>query len=124
MGSIKYNPLMVSIIMPSYNASAFIAESIESVLAQSYGEWELLITDDCSTDDSHAIAQRYAAQDGRVRAFRLERNGGAAMARNYSLGQAAGRYVAFLDSDDLWKREKLEHQLAFMQKAILFPSKA
>lgn len=107
---------MVSIVMPSYNASAFIAESIESVLAQSYGGWELLITDDCSKDDSYAIAQRYAAQDGRVRSFRLEKNGGAAIARNYSLGLAAGRYVAFLDSDDLWKPKKLEQQLAFMQK--------
>lgn len=116
MGSVKYNPLMVSIIMSSYNAEKFIAESIESVLAHSYVEWELLITDDCSTDDSYAIAQRYAAQDGRIKAFRLEKNGGAAVARNYSLGRAAGRYVAFLDSDDLWKREKLEQQLAFMQK--------
>lgn len=116
MRDVKCNPLMVSVIMPSYNAEKFIAESIESVLAQSYVAWELLITDDCSTDDSYAIAQRYAAQDGRIKAFRLEKNGGAAVARNYSLGLAQGRYVAFLDSDDLWKREKLEQQLAFMQK--------
>lgn len=115
MGDEKCNPSMVSIIMPSYNASAFIAESIESVLAQSYREWELLVTDDCSKDDSYAIARRYAAKDGRVKAFRLEKNAGAAIARNNSLGRAQGRYVAFLDSDDLWKPEKLEHQLAFMQ---------
>lgn len=116
MRDAKCNSLMVSVIMPSYNAEKFIAESIQSVLAQSYVEWELLITDDCSTDGSYAIAKRYAAQDGRIRAFRLEKNSGAAVARNNSLDQAQGRYVAFLDSDDLWKSEKLEQQLAFMQK--------
>lgn len=109
------NGLMVTIIMPSYNASAFIAESIESVLVQSYEDWELLITDDCSRDDSYAIAQRYAAQDARVKSYRLGKNGGAAAARNYSLDMARGRYIAFLDSDDLWKPDKLLRQVAFME---------
>lgn len=110
-----YNSL-VSIITPSYNCSQFIAATIESVLAQTYQNWELLITDDCSTDDSREIVSRYAASDSRIKLFKLEKNSGAGIARNNSIRNAKGRYVAFLDSDDLWTPQKLERQLAFMAK--------
>lgn len=110
------NGPVVSVIMPSYNAAAFIAASVESVQAQSYEDWELLIADDCSTDETYTIARRYAAEDGRVRASRLDSNSGAAAARNLALSAAQGRYVAFLDSDDLWKPEKLSRQLEFMRE--------
>ena len=107
---------LVSIIMPSYNAARFIAESIESVLAQSYVDWELLITDDCSRDQTLEIAQSYERKDPRVKVFALPCNSGAAAARNHSLAMARGRYIAFLDSDDLWKPQKLDRQLCFMEQ--------
>ncbi len=107
---------LVSIIMPSYNAARFIAESIEAVLAQSYVDWELLITDDCSRDQTLEIAQSYERKDPRIKVFALPCNSGAAAARTHSLEMAKGRYIAFLDSDDLWKPQKLERQLCFMEE--------
>lgn len=106
---------LVSIIMPSYNSS-YISESIESVLAQSYENWELLITDDCSTDNTRKVVERYAVNDPRIKLFKLYQNSGAAVARNNSIEQAQGRYIAFLDSDDLWMPSKLKLQIEFMQK--------
>lgn len=106
--------LLVSIIMPSYNASRFISESIDSVLRQTYPDWELLICDDCSKDNTLDIAHKYEQEDKRVRVFSLSTNSGAAAARNYSLSQAKGQIIAFLDSDDIWKPNKLEKQLSFM----------
>ena len=88
---------LVSIIMPSYNASRFIAESINSVFLQAYSNWELLIVDDCSMDNSVRIAQKFVDIDKRVRLFPLEKNVGAAAARNVAIGQAKGQYIAFLD---------------------------
>ena len=105
---------LVSVIMPSYNASRFIAESINSVLLQTYSNWELLIVDDCSKDNSVEIAQRFANIDERVRLFPLKKNVGAAAARNMAIEHAQGQYIAFLDSDDVWHENKLERQLAFM----------
>lgn len=102
--------------MPSYNAERFIAAAILSVIVQTYDDWELLITDDCSKDHSVAIAKEFATKDSRIRVFSTPQNSGAAAARNISLQHATGRYIAFLDSDDLWTPEKLECQLAFMQK--------
>lgn len=87
---------LVSIIMPSYNASRFIAESINSVFLQAYSNWELLIVDDCSMDNSVRIAQKFVDIDKRVRLFPLEKNVGAAAARNVAIGQAKGQYIAFL----------------------------
>lgn len=107
---------LVSIITPSYNAAEFIAETIDSILAQTYTNWELLVTDDCSTDNSRAIVQEYAERDARIRLFCLERNSGAAVARNRSIEEARGRYIAFCDSDDRWYPEKLERQLRFMRE--------
>lgn len=107
---------LVSVIMPSYNSAEYIAESIESVIKQTYPHWELLITDDCSTDNTVEIVKQYVQKDNRIKLFVLKANSGAAVARNNSIKEAQGRYIALLDSDDLWLPEKLEKQLAFMQK--------
>ena len=107
---------LVSIIMPSYNASQFVTESINSVLLQTYLNRELLVVDDCSKDDSVRIVQKFVDIDQRVRLFPLEKNVGAAAARNVAIGQAKGQYIAFLDSDDVWNEDKLEKQLAFMKQ--------
>lgn len=105
---------LVSIIMPTYNCGRFIAETIESVLEQSYPDWELIISDDCSTDDTVEIVRSYQAGEPRIRYIRNERNSGAAVTRNAALREARGRWIAFLDSDDLWRPRKLERQLRFM----------
>lgn len=107
---------LVSIIMPSYNCEHYIAESIKSVLAQTYQNWELLITDDCSTDRTIEIVKEYVAKDERIKLILLEKNGGAGVARNKSIEKAVGRFIAFLDSDDLWYPNKLERQLKFMDE--------
>lgn len=107
---------LISIITPNYNCARFIAQTIESVLAQTYTNWEMLIVDDCSTDGSYEIAQEYAEKDSRIKVFRNEKNSGAAVSRNRAIEASSGEYVAFLDSDDLWLPEKLEKQIAFMQK--------
>ncbi len=100
--------------MPSYNAARFISESIDSVLSQTYSNWELLITDDCSKDNTLSIVREYEQKNTRIHGFVLPKNAGAAAARNNSLIRAKGDFIAFLDSDDLWKPEKLEKQLEFM----------
>ena len=104
---------LVSIIMPSYNTASYIEASVQSVLAQSYPHWELLIVDDCSTDATPELLRRF--NDPRIRVFRNDKNSGAAVSRNYALREARGRWIAFLDSDDTWAPEKLEKQLAFMR---------
>ena len=104
---------LVSIIMPSYNTARFIEATIESVLAQTYKNWELIIVDDCSTDNTDEIVNAYLT-DSRIKYIKNEKNSGAAVSRNRALREAAGRWIAFLDSDDLWAPEKLEKQLAFM----------
>jgi len=105
---------LVSVIMPTYNCGRFIRESIDSVLAQTYENWELLIVDDCSTDDTETVVSAYT--DPRIRYMRNEHNMGAALTRNRALREAKGRYIAFLDADDLWLPEKMERQIAFMQQ--------
>lgn len=105
---------LVSIIMPTYNCGQFIAESIKSVLAQTYTNWELLIVDDCSTDNTNKVVLAY--HDERIHYFCNEKNYGAAITRNRALQGAKGKYIAFLDSDDLWEPTKLEKQIAFMEK--------
>ncbi|HIZ20238.1 MAG TPA: glycosyltransferase family 2 protein [Firmicutes bacterium] len=109
---------LVSIITPSYNTARFVKETIQSVLAQTYPHWEMLIVDDCSTDGSadtiREIIQEY--QDPRIRLFVNKVNSGAAVSRNRALREAKGRWIAFLDSDDLWAPDKLEKQLQFMQE--------
>lgn len=107
----------VSVIMPSYNTGKMICESIDSILSQTYQNIELLISDDHSSDaETIAILKDYAQKDKRVKVFFLESNGGAGVARNNSIQQATGRYIAFCDSDDRWLPEKLEKQLTFMNE--------
>lgn len=105
---------LVSIIMPVYNGEATIAESIESVLKQTYSLWELIIVDDCSTDSTSKIVESYK-EDSRIRYYRQNENFGVAAARNKAISMANGRYIAFLDSDDLWLPKKLEQQIFFME---------
>lgn len=109
---------LVSIIVPVYNVEKYIAETIESVRRQTYENWELLLVEDCSTDGSLAVIEEYLArtEDARIRLIVLPANGGAARARNKGLSEAKGRYIAYLDADDLWESVKLEHELAFMTK--------
>jgi len=104
---------LVSIVMPSYNTGSYICKSIESVQGQTYPNWELLIVDDCSADDTEAMVAQYL-QDTRIRFLKNEKNSGAAISRNRALQEAKGKWIAFLDSDDLWHPEKLEKQLTFM----------
>lgn len=106
---------LVSIITPSYNCVKYIGETIESILAQTYQNWELLITDDCSTDNSCDIIEKYARFDQRIKLFKLKKNSGAGIARNNSILEAKGRFIAFCDSDDRWYPDKLEKQLKFMK---------
>ena len=101
---------LVSIITPCYNCSNFIENTIQSILLQSYQNWELLITDDCSSDQSWKILNKYAKQDPRIKLFKLNKNSGAGVARNNSIKNAKGRFISFCDSDDQWKLEKLEKQ--------------
>lgn len=106
----------VSVIMPLYNSARFLAASIDSVLKQKYTNWELILIDDCSGDDSVIISQAYCDRDSRIRLVRLAENSGAAVARNHGIEVAEGRFIAFLDSDDIWLPEKLNTQIEFMLK--------
>lgn len=105
---------LVSIITPSYNSSNFIEETINSVLNQTYENWEMIIVDDCSTDNSVEIINEYLEKDNRIKLLVNEKNKGAAETRNEALKIAKGRFIAFLDSDDLWNCNKLEKQIQFM----------
>lgn len=107
---------LVSIITPSYNSANFVVDTIEAILRQTYPHWELLITDDCSTDNSVEIIEEYTRKDLRIKLQKLEKNSGAGVCRNKSIEAARGRYIAFCDSDDVWMPQKLEKQLAFMEK--------
>lgn len=105
---------LVSIVMPSYNTAEFIGASIESVLNQTYKKWELIIVDDCSTDNTDEIVFKY--KDERIKYIKNSENSGAAVSRNRALRMAKGRWIAFLDSDDLWLPDKLYRQIEFMLK--------
>lgn len=106
----------VSIILPVYNCEQYLKHSIISVQNQDYKNWELLIVNDGSTDKSLEIAQHYAAKDERIKVIALEQNVGVGAARNVAIAQADGRYMAFIDADDLWAKEKLSRQIVFMRK--------
>ncbi|MDR0880544.1 MAG: glycosyltransferase family 2 protein [Clostridioides sp.] len=105
---------LVSIITPVYNSGRFLSETIESIQNQTYKNWQLLLVDDCSTDNSKEIIDGYANRDSRIRYIKLEKNSGAAVSRNVGLKNAEGRFIAFVDSDDLWKNTKLEKQVGYM----------
>lgn len=107
---------LISIITPSYNASSFIMETIRSVQSQSYTNWEMIVVDDLSKDNTRKIIKEEQKKDNRIKLIPLEENSGAAIARNIGIDHASGKYLAFLDSDDLWLPEKLEKQLEFMRR--------
>ena len=106
---------LVSVITPAFNVGKVISKMIRSVLNQTYTNWELLITDDCSTDDTKEVIEKFSLIDSRIKYFCLDKNSGAGVARNKSIKEAKGRFIAFLDSDDMWMPHKLETQLKFMQ---------
>ena len=107
---------LVSIITPSYKSEKFIFKTIDSVLSQTYKNWEMIIVDDVSPDNSNEIIEEYCKKDERIKLIKLEKNSGPAVARNRAIEEANGKYIAFLDADDLWKHGKLEKQIKFMQK--------
>ncbi|HFD2030263.1 TPA: glycosyltransferase family 2 protein [Clostridium perfringens] len=106
---------LVSIITPTYNCGNFIAETIKSVQEQTYKNWEMIIVDDCSIDDTKEIVQSFANKDKRIKYHKLKQNSGAAVARTTAMELAKGDYMAFLDSDDLWYPDKLRKQIMFMK---------
>ena len=106
----------VSIIVPMYNAEKFIRKTIESVLAQTYQNWEMLIMNDVSTDNSLAVVSGYAKKDKRIKIINTEKNVGVVKGRNFLIDLASGKYIAFLDADDYWHNEKLEKQIKFMKE--------
>lgn len=107
---------LVSIITPSFNSEKFIAETIQSVQNQSYQNWEMIIVDDSSTDQTVTIVEQLIKNDSRIRLFQLDKNSGAGIAREKALSIANGDYISFLDADDLWKPQKLEKQLQFLKE--------
>ncbi len=108
--------MSVSIITPTYNSERFIAETILSVQAQTYQDWEMIIVDDCSTDRTAEIVASFQEKDSRIKYFYNSTNKGSALSRNLALQKAKGKWIAFLDSDDIWHPEKLEKQIEFMTK--------
>lgn len=110
------NDLLVSIITPSYKSERFISQSIESVISQTYQNWEMIVVDDASPDNSNKIIEEYIKKDNRIKFIKLNKNSGPAVARNKAIKEANGRYISFLDADDLWMPKKLEKQLEFMKK--------
>ena len=107
---------LVSIITPVYNCEKYLPLTIESVQAQTYENWELILADDCTPDNSADIIAEYAKKDSRIKYIKLKENSGAAIARNEALEASKGRYIAYLDADDIWLPNKLERQLDFMEK--------
>ena len=114
--SAEREPPLVSVVMPAYNSQRFIGAALESVLAQTLEDWELIAVEDCSTDRTWRILKKYAAGDDRIRIVRNDRNRGAAWSRNRAFGMCQGRYIALLDSDDLWQPEKLEKQVRLAER--------
>lgn len=110
------SPDLVSIIMPSFNCGQFVEKTIRSVQAQTYQNWEIIFMDDCSSDDTVRLVSSLRESDSRIRLYQNKGNMGAAISRNNALREAKGRWIAFLDSDDLWESEKLEKQVKFMEE--------
>ncbi|SDW11569.1 glycosyltransferase family 2 protein [Flavobacterium degerlachei] len=106
---------LVSVIIPTFNSEKFISDAIFSVQNQSYLNWEIILVDDCSTDATLSIVSEMALNDKRIKYSKLSKNSGTGVARNSALAEAKGKYIAFLDADDLWKANKLELQLNFMK---------
>ena len=112
---------LISIVVPVYNASRFLDETIKSVKDQTIDNWELIFVDDCSTDNSEDIIKQYMKDDKRIKYFKQDKNGGPALARNKGIDLSKGNFLCFLDADDFWDNDKLEKQLNFMkEKNIAF----
>ncbi len=105
---------LVSVITPTYNCAEFISRTIESVQAQTYQNWEMIIVDDCSQDNTKELVEKYIEDDPRIKYHLLEANSGAAVARTTAMQLASGSYMAFLDSDDIWVSDKLDRQIKWM----------
>lgn len=110
----KKNEPLVSIVMPSYNSSQTIESSVHSVIEQSYKNWELIIVDDCSSDTTWQMLKDFAAKYENITCFQNDTNQGAGASRNLAISKAKGRFISFLDSDDLWTADKLSEQIEFM----------
>ena len=110
-------PPLVSIIIPTFNVSAFINSTIGSVLEQTFKEWELIIVDDCSIDETSSIIKNIIRLDSRIKFYQLSENKGVAHARNFAISRASGRFLAFLDGDDVWFPNKLEVQIGNMLRS-------
>jgi len=110
---------LVSIITPSFNSKNYIGKTIESVISQEYQDWEMIIVDDFSTDDSVVFIEEYCEKDARIKLISLPENKGPGIVRNIAIKEAKGRYIAFLDSDDLWTPNKLQKQILFMEQGDL-----
>lgn len=108
------NESLVSIITPVYNAEKFLSDTIKSIKNQTYENWELLLVDDCSEDNSANIIKEFQKYDYRIKYIKLEKNSGASVTRNTGIKHAKGRFIAFVDSDDIWKSNKLEIQIKYM----------
>lgn len=106
----------ISIVMPVYNAQRFLSQTIDSVLSQSYSDFELIMIDDCSTDNSLEILKEYEQKDSRVLVFRNDKNRGVSFTRNFGVKKAKSDYIAFIDSDDMWTADKLEKQINLINK--------
>ncbi|MBC1457755.1 glycosyltransferase family 2 protein [Listeria newyorkensis] len=111
-----YQAGLVSVIMPTYNSGEALHTSIRSIISQTYQNWELLVIDDCSSDETVENLMKLATEDARINPIFLKENRGSGFARNEGISRAKGQYIAFLDSDDLWHHEKLLKQLAFMKR--------
>jgi len=107
--------MIVSIVTPSHNAEHFISDTIDSVLNQTYQDWEMIIVDDCSSDNSVQIIDKYVQKDKRIKLIKSDKNLGPAQTRNKAIESSSGKYIAFLDADDMWMPHKLEKQLKFMR---------
>lgn len=107
---------LITVVMPVYNAERFLSEAIDSVLSQTHDNLELLLIDDCSKDNSPMIAKEYEAKDKRVKVIVSEKNQGVAISRNIGIRRANGKYIALLDSDDIWEKDKLEMQLKLLEE--------
>lgn len=107
---------LVSIVMPMFNSESYVKSSVQSIILQTFSNWELMLVDDCSKDASMRIAEELAESDSRIKLISLDENSGAAVARNAGILAASGRYIAFLDSDDLWAETKLQKQIEFMKR--------
>lgn len=117
----EYIENMVSIITPMYNSERYIEDMIKSVMNQTYKNWELIIVDDCSNDKGYSVVEKYTKIDSRIKLFKQEVNKGPAMARNFAINKSRGRFISFLDSDDIWMPNKLSIQVNYMiKKAIPF----